>query len=30
MKGVLYWRLDAQFKQRSYAERRALRRSMPR
>jgi lipopolysaccharide biosynthesis regulator YciM len=25
MKGVLYWRLDAQFKQRSYAERRALR-----
>ena len=25
MKGVLYWRLDAQFKERSYAERRALR-----
>jgi lipopolysaccharide biosynthesis regulator YciM len=25
MKGVVYWRLDAQFKQRSYAERRALR-----
>jgi len=25
MKGVLYWRLDASFKQRSYAERRALR-----
>ena len=25
MKGVLYWRLDAQFKQRDYAQRRALR-----
>src|SRR5258708_6615948 len=25
MKGVLYWRFDAQFKERSYAERRALR-----
>ena len=25
MKGVLYWRLDAQFKERSYAERRELR-----
>ncbi|MDE2250072.1 MAG: hypothetical protein KGL25_01520, partial [Gammaproteobacteria bacterium] len=25
MKGVLYWRLDAHFKERSYAERRALR-----
>ena len=25
MKGVLYWRLDAQFKERNYAERRALR-----
>ena len=25
MKGVLYWRLDAQFKERSYRERRALR-----
>jgi lipopolysaccharide biosynthesis regulator YciM len=25
MKGVLYWRLDSQFKERSYAERRALR-----